>query len=95
MMGGSVQSILATGGVHLQQPGRTAIGERLLYTAADDRYLLTGTPAVPPRVDDSQHGNVTGASLIFHAGSDSVEVSGETGRRVRTETDASRSSRSH
>ncbi len=95
MMGGSVQSILATGGVHLQQPGRTAIGERLLYTAADDRYLLTGTPAVPPRVDDSQHGNVTGASLIFHAGSDSVEVAGETGRRVRTETDATRSSHSH
>ncbi len=89
-LGGSVQSVLATGDVRLQQPGRLGTGTRLTYTAADNRYVLTGTPASPPRVTDSQNGTVTGASLIFHGADDSVEVAGEPGHRVRTETQAAR-----
>ncbi len=92
--GGSVQSILATGDVHLQQPSRTGTGERLLYTEADSRYELTGTAAAPPAIADSLRGNITGTTLIFHGGDDSVEVAGETGRRVHTETHAARPVRS-
>jgi lipopolysaccharide export system protein LptA len=77
----------------MQQPGRTGTGDRLVYTATDQRYELTGTAALPPRIADSQRGTVTGTSLIFHGADDSVEVSGEAGHRVRTETDVARPSR--
>jgi lipopolysaccharide export system protein LptA len=94
MMAGNIETILATGSVRLQQPGRIATGERLLYTAAGQRYDLTGTTAAPPRVVDSLKGTTTGAALIFHGGDDSVEVVGEPGRRVRTETQTAHPSRS-
>ena len=94
LSGGSVESILATGDVHVQQPGRSGSGERLLYTAADSSYRLTGTAAAPPVLVDSLRGTVTGSTLIFHGGDDSVEVAGEDGRRVRTETHASPTPRS-
>ncbi|MGI4758473.1 MAG: hypothetical protein ACRYGF_16685 [Janthinobacterium lividum] len=94
LSGGSMQSILATGDVHLQQPGRTGSGQRLLYTESDGRYELSGTPAAPPTMVDSLQGSVTGTTLIFHSGDDSVEVAGETGRRVHTETHAARPTRS-
>jgi lipopolysaccharide export system protein LptA len=92
--GGNLQSVTATGDVHMQQPGRTGTGEQLVYTATDQRYELTGTSALPPRITDSQRGTVTGNSLIFHGADDSVEVSGEAGHRVRTETEVARPSRS-
>ena len=93
MLSGRVESLLATGAVRLQQPGRTATGERLLYTAAEDSYNLTGSPAAPPRVSDSLHGTVTGAELRFHGDDGDVEVMGEPGRRVHTETEARPASR--
>ena len=93
MNGGSIESILATGEVRLQQPGRTGTGDRLLYTESDSRYQLTGSPAVPPTIVDSLRGNITGTTLIFHGGDDSVEVAGEAGRRVHTETHAARPAR--
>ncbi len=92
--GGSIESILATGDVRLRQPGRTGTGEQLLYTEADGRYRLTGTQADPPSITDSLRGTVTGTTLIFRGGDDSVEVTGEAGHRVHTETQAARPSRS-
>jgi lipopolysaccharide export system protein LptA len=42
---------------------------------------------VPPKVIDEAQGTVTGASLRFKSGDDSVEVlSGDGSQRVRTET---------
>jgi lipopolysaccharide export system protein LptA len=90
LSGGNIQTVTATGDVHLQQPGRSGMGERLVYTAADQRYELTGTAAAPPHVQDSQRGNVTGAVLVFHGADDSVEVSGEAGHRVRTEMEVAK-----
>ena len=83
--GGTVQQVIAQGAVSVQQPGRTANGERLVYTAATQQYQLTGTAAVPPIVRDTVQGTVTGASLIFHAGDDSVEVAGAPGGVVHTD----------
>ncbi len=68
--------ILATGHVVITQPGRRGVGDRLVYTAADTRYVLTGTPGAPPRVTDAEKGTTTGAALIFTSASDSVVVSG-------------------
>jgi lipopolysaccharide export system protein LptA len=89
-IGGSVERMVATGHVDMQQPGRRATGEQLVYTASDGTYVLTGTTAALPKVIDDQRGTVTGTSLQFHSGDDNVVVSngGESGagQRVRTET---------
>jgi len=90
VLGGEVQRIVATGQVDITQPGRHATGERLVYTASDQMFVLTGTKATPPKVVDAQQGTATGASLRFHSGDDSVVISGDvegaSGQRPRTET---------
>jgi lipopolysaccharide export system protein LptA len=90
VLGGEVERIVATGQVDITQPGRHATGERLVYTAGDQMFVLTGTKATPPKVVDAQQGTATGASLRFHSGDDSVVISGDgegvSGERPRTET---------
>jgi lipopolysaccharide export system protein LptA len=71
-----IEKIVAQGNVVLSQPGRKGEGEELVYTSADGRYVLTGTPASPPRIMDAVRGTTTGAALIFNDQDDSVEVSG-------------------
>ena len=86
-LGGHVDRIVATGAVEIEQPGRKATGDRLVYTANDRTFVLTGTKAVPPKMVDETQGNVTGAQLRFRSGDDSVEVLGGDGQeRVHTET---------
>src|SRR5216683_1158578 len=89
-MAGSVERMVASGHIDMEQPGRRATGEQLVFTASDGVFVLTGTPTVLPKVVDDQRGTVTGTSLRFHSGDDNVVVSngGENGagQRVRTET---------
>jgi lipopolysaccharide export system protein LptA len=89
-MAGSVERMMVSGHVDMEQPGRRATGEQLVYTASDGLFVLTGTPTVLPKVTDDERGTVTGTSLRFHSGDDNVVVSngGENGagQRVRTET---------
>ncbi|WP_158943194.1 LptA/OstA family protein [Granulicella sp. S190] len=89
-MGGSVERVVASGHIEIQQPGRRASGEQVVYTASDGMFVLTGTAAALPKVVDDQQGTVTGTSLRFHAGDENVVVSNEgesgAGQRVRTET---------
>jgi lipopolysaccharide export system protein LptA len=89
-MSGSVERMVATGHIEMEQPGRRATGEQVVYTASDGMVVLTGTATVLPKVIDDQRGTVTGTSLRFHSGDDNVVVSngGESGagQRVRTET---------
>jgi lipopolysaccharide export system protein LptA len=89
-MAGSVERMVASGHIDLEQPGRRATGEQVVYTASDGMFVLTGTPTVFPKVTDDQRGTVTGTSLRFHSGDDNIVVSngGENGtsERVRTET---------
>ena len=93
---GSVERVVAGGQVVIEQPGRRAVGEHLVYTASDGLFVLTGDGKTMPRLVDSTRGTITGAALLFHAGDDSVVVSnaapggtGEaTGQRVRSETHA-------
>ena len=60
-----VQTIDATRDIQLEQPGRKAVGARLLYTADEGKFVLTGVPGVPPSIFDAEHGQVTGVSLTF------------------------------
>jgi lipopolysaccharide export system protein LptA len=71
-----ISKIVARGAVELQQPGRKGTGEELTYTAADGKFLLTGSSAAPPRLTDQARGTVTGNALIFNDRDDSVVVSG-------------------
>jgi len=68
--------IVATGRVVITQPGRKGTGEKLVYTADDGKYILTGAPGVPPRINDEAKGTTTGATLIFNSQDASVVVSG-------------------
>jgi lipopolysaccharide export system protein LptA len=68
--------IVATGHVVITQPGRRGSGEKLIYTAEDGKYILTGSPGNPPRIADQSKGTTTGATLIFNSQDDSVVVSG-------------------
>ena len=96
LMGGSVERIVASGGVEIQQPTRLGRGEQLVYTAADGYCVMTGTPGAPPRIVDEARGTVVGQTLRFSSGDNSVVASGDAGRsaglrsgngnRVRTET---------
>jgi lipopolysaccharide export system protein LptA len=87
-MGGSVERVVATGNIEIDQPGRHATGERVVYTASDGMFVMTGTAAAPPKIVDETRGTVTGVSLRFHAGDESVVVSNgvDSKQRVRTET---------
>jgi lipopolysaccharide export system protein LptA len=80
--GSQVSKIVARGSVQLEQPGRKGTGDQLTYTAADGKFLLTGTAAAPPRLSDQVRGTVTGDALIFNDRDGSVEVSGGASKAV-------------
>ncbi len=73
---------------HCDLRGRRGTGEHCLCERTGE-YVLTGTPAAPPRMTDPARGNVTGEALIFHSRDDSVSIEGG-GRETRTETTAPR-----
>jgi lipopolysaccharide export system protein LptA len=77
-----IDRVIATGHVVLQQPGRRGTGEKLVYTAADEKFVLTGTSATPPHLNDRAHGTVSGEALIFNSRDDSVVVSGGQSKAV-------------
>lgn len=76
LFGGSVQRVVLSGAVRLDQPGRAGTGEQLVYTAADSTYVLTGTPAKPPHMVDVKQGNITGATLLFRSDDSTIIVTG-------------------
>jgi lipopolysaccharide export system protein LptA len=90
---GSVDHIVLNGEVQVQQPGRHATGDMLLYTATTGRYVLTGSPGHLPKAVDAQQGTVTGVTLTFGDSGSTIIVAGEPatskgkGTRVRTETE--------
>ena len=93
-VGGRLDRLVMLGNVRVTQPGRMGTGEQLTYAAPTNRFVLTGTPAVPPRVHDTQQGTVTGATLLFGTADSSIVVAGtpaagKQGKptRVHTETD--------
>jgi lipopolysaccharide export system protein LptA len=84
---GQLDHMIATGHVVFTQPGRKGNGEKLVYTANDGSYVLTGTEAVPPQIWDRVHGTTTGAALTFNSQDDSIVVNGGKSSAV-TETRA-------
>ncbi len=72
-MPGQVERIVAEDRVVITQPTRHATGDRLVYTAAEDKFVLTGGP---PSIFDAERGKTTGDSLTFYRHDDRVLVEG-------------------
>jgi lipopolysaccharide export system protein LptA len=83
---GAVERAVITGAVQVQQPDRKATGERLVYTAADGLFVMTGTPGHWPSVTDAAQGTTTGESIRFRTGDRSVTVLGSGNRRTHVES---------
>jgi lipopolysaccharide export system protein LptA len=80
---GQLEKIVAVGNVIVKQPNRRADGEQLVYTAADDKFVLTGGP---PSIFDAEQGKITGVSLTFFRHDDRVLVDGAASASVVTTT---------
>lgn len=76
-----LESLTATGNVVIVQPGRRATGDAARYTAADDRYVVSGDLA---RVEDAAQGVSTAPEVSFVRSEGVVRAAGGSTRRVRT-----------
>ena len=81
-----IEHSIAQGHVLLQQPARTGRGDRLAYTSADQKFVLTGGPARLPQVEDAQHGITRGDRLVFFRNDERVLVESAGADRALTET---------
>ena len=86
-MPGQVERIIAEDQVVITQPTRHATGERLVYTSADDKFVLTGGP---PSIFDAERGKTTGDSLTFYKHDDRVLVEGRETSPTVTKTQVAR-----
>jgi lipopolysaccharide export system protein LptA len=66
-----IDRMVAIGKVIVTEPNRRGVGDRLVYTADDGRYFLTGKT---PSIFDAEHGTVWGDSLTFYSHDDRVLV---------------------
>ncbi|HLX85985.1 MAG TPA: LptA/OstA family protein [Terriglobales bacterium] len=87
---GQVERIVAENHVVVTQPARHANGERLVYTAAEDSFVLTGGAADPPSIFDAERGKITGDSLTFYRHDDRVLVEGKETSPTVTRTQVAR-----
>jgi lipopolysaccharide export system protein LptA len=84
---GQLDRMVAEGSVIIQQPSRRAEGQKLVYTAADDKFVLTGgSSGTPPSIFDAEQGKITGVSLTFFRRDDRVLVEGGASTPVVTTT---------
>ena len=82
-----LDKIVAENDVTIVEPTRRATGQQLVYTAADDKYVLTGGP---PSIFDAEHGKITGDSLTFYRHDDRVLVEGKSTSPAVTRTQVAR-----
>ncbi len=80
---GQLDHMVADGAVSIIQRSRRAVGQKLLYTAGDEKFVLSGGP---PSIFDAERGKITGVSLTFFNRDDRVLVEGETSTPVVTQT---------
>jgi lipopolysaccharide export system protein LptA len=84
---GKIDHIVAWDHVVITQPNRRGTGDHLMYTAADDKFVLTGGP---PSIFDAERGKITGVSLTFFRGDDRVLVEGSDSSPTVTQTRVAR-----
>jgi lipopolysaccharide export system protein LptA len=79
--------IIAVRHILVQQQERRAEGEKLVYTASNGAYVMTGGS---PMLSDPVNGTVRGDSLTFFSRDDRVVVEGKGNSRAVTHTHVSR-----
>jgi lipopolysaccharide export system protein LptA len=88
---GHVERIVAEGKVVITQTARHATGDRLVYTAAEDKFVLTGgSSGGIPSIFDAERGKITGDSLTFYRHDDRVLVEGKETSPTVTRTQVAR-----
>jgi lipopolysaccharide export system protein LptA len=78
----------ANGTVTVRESNRIAAGAHLVYTSADERYVMTGTPVT---IVEERKGNctlTTGTRATFNRASESAEVLGSASGRIPARTEA-------
>ena len=84
---GQLERMVAEGNVVIEQPNRRAEGQKLVYTAAEDKFVLTGGP---PSIFDAEQGKITGVSLTFFRRDARVLVEGNKLSPAVTQTQVAR-----
>jgi lipopolysaccharide export system protein LptA len=84
---GQIDRLIAENNVVLTQPTRHGVGDRLVYTSADDKFVLTGKS---PSIFDAERGKTTGDSLTFYRQDDRVLVEGKDTSPAVTRTQVAR-----
>jgi lipopolysaccharide export system protein LptA len=81
--GGAAQisRAVATGGVVVEQLGRRGTADRGVYTAADQKFVLSGGT---PTLYDATEGTTTGRELTFNIADDTIIVDSGNGSRTLT-----------
>jgi lipopolysaccharide export system protein LptA len=74
---------MAEGHVIVQEPNRRATGDKLVYTASEGKFVLTGGP---PSIFDAEWGKITGGSLTFFNRDDRVLVESSNSSPTVTQT---------
>jgi lipopolysaccharide export system protein LptA len=74
-----LNQVVAENHVVIQEKARRATGEKLIYTASDGKFVLTGGP---PTVADAEHGTIRGDSLTFYSHEDKIVVASKSSRTV-------------
>ena len=72
---------VATGGVMVQEAGRQATADRGEYTAAEEKFVMSGGN---PTIYDGSAGTTTGRQLTFFLADDTIIVDSENGSRTLT-----------
>jgi lipopolysaccharide export system protein LptA len=83
---GQVDRMTARGHVVVTSGALRGTGEQLVYSSETGEYVLTGTAAAPPKMNDPVRGTVTGEALVFHSFDDSVSAEGGTGKTITNTT---------
>jgi lipopolysaccharide export system protein LptA len=76
-----ISRAVGTGGVVVEQGDRRGTAERGLYTAAEEKYVLTGGT---PTLFDPVEGTTTGRELTFYRADDTIVVDSGNGLRTLT-----------
>jgi lipopolysaccharide export system protein LptA len=63
--GSQLDHIVAQGDIKIEQPNRKATGNKLVYTAKDEKFVMTGSSDQPPSIFDAERGQIQGDSLTF------------------------------
>ena len=72
--GSQLDRIIAQGEIQIEQPTRKATGNQLVYTAQDEKLVLTASAGKRPSIFDAERGQISGDSLTFYKHDDRVLV---------------------